>query len=97
MQPGVQKTLDPALMRVRASLLARADASLTTPAIVPSITRHGAPDPPGETKGLQAARALQGRVLTLAMAFTLTGEPRYRDKAVALLDDALVNWRIWSG
>jgi hypothetical protein len=85
----------PPLAAHRASLLARADAVLTAPPIVPSITRRGEPDPPGESKGIASARALQGRVLTLAMAFTLTGEHRYRDKAVMLLNDAVEHWRIW--
>jgi hypothetical protein len=89
------KSRDPALASLRSSLLARADAVLTAAPIVPSITKRGEPDPPGETKGIASARALQGRVLTLAMAFTLTGERRYRDKAVALLDGAIANWRIW--
>jgi len=89
------KARDPAMAKLRAALLARADALLTAPAIVPSITKRGEPDPPGETKGIASARALQGRVLTLAMAFTLTDDRRYRDKAVALLQDAIANWRIW--
>jgi hypothetical protein len=83
------------LAQLRSSLLTRADAVLAAAPIVPSITKRGEPDPPGESKGIAAARALQGRVLTLAMAFTLTGERRYRDQAVALLDDAVGNWRIW--
>jgi hypothetical protein len=90
-----EKSRDPALAATRSSLLARADALLTPAPIVPSITKRGDPDPPGETKGIASARALQGRVLTLATAFTLTGERRYRDKAVTLLDDAIANWRIW--
>jgi hypothetical protein len=89
------KSLDPALAPVRDSLLARANAMLAAPPIVPSITKRGEPDPPGESKGIAAARALQGRVLTLAMAFTFTEERRYRDKAVSLLDDAIANWRTW--
>jgi len=94
--PGLrEKSRDPALAAVRSSLLARAEALMTAAPIVPSITGRGEPDPPGETKGIASARALQGRVLTLAMAFTLTGDRRFRDKAVGLLDDALANWRIW--
>ena len=91
----LEKSRDPAMARIRSSLLERADAVLAAPPIVPSITKRGEPDPPGETKGIASARALQGRVLTLAMAFTLTADRRYRDKAVALLDDALASWRIW--
>ena len=40
-------------------------------------------------KGLEAARRLQGRVLTYGMAFLLSGEKTYRDAAVAELDRAL--------
>jgi hypothetical protein len=85
----------PALAAVNTRLRTAADAFLTAPPIVPSITKRGEPDPPGESKGIASARRLQVRVLTLAMAFTLTGERRYRDKAVALLDDAIQSWRIW--
>jgi len=73
----------------------RAEWFLTAPPLIPSITRRGEPDPPGEQKGLACARKLQGRVIGLSMAFTLTGDKRYRDKVVALLDDAIQNWRIW--
>jgi hypothetical protein len=90
-----EKSRDPSMAALRSSLLARADALLTAVPIVPSIARRGEPDPPGETKGIASARALQGRVLTLAMAFTLTDDRRYRDEAVSLLDDAIGNWRIW--
>jgi hypothetical protein len=89
------KSRAPALATMRSSLLARAEAALTAAPIVPSITKRGEPDPPGESKGIASARALQGRVVTLAMAFTLTGDKRFRDKAVALLDDAMASWRIW--
>src|SRR5438105_10686596 len=51
-------------------LLERAEWQLTAPPLVPSITKRGEPDPPGEDKGLQCARLLQGRVLTYCMAFT---------------------------
>jgi hypothetical protein len=78
-----------------ARVIERADVFLTAPPLIPSITRRGEPDPAGEQKGLACARKLQGRVIDLAMAFTLTGDRKYRDKAVALLDDALTNWRIW--
>src|SRR3990170_6563327 len=72
----------PALAKVNARVRTAADAFLTAPPIIPSITMRGEPDPPGESKGIASARRLQVRVLTLAMAFTLTSERRYRDKAV---------------
>jgi hypothetical protein len=62
---------------------------------VPSITKRGEPDPPGEQKGIASARALQGRVLTYAMAFTLTRNTKYRDAAVSELRRAINDWRIW--
>jgi hypothetical protein len=83
--------LEPATRR----LLARADSQLHAPPLIPSITKRGEPDPPGEQKGLACARALQGRVLTYSMAFTLTGERKYRDAAVAELRHAINDWRIW--
>ena len=76
-------------------LLERAEWQLTAPQIIPSISKRGEPDPPGEDKGLQSARLLQGRVLTYCMAFTLTGEKKYRDAAVAELRHAINDWRIW--
>jgi hypothetical protein len=76
-------------------LLERAEWQLTAPPITPSISKRGEPDPPGEDKGLQCARLLQGRVLTYCMAFTLTGEQKYRDAAVAELRHAINDWRIW--
>lgn len=76
-------------------LIARADWQLHAPPLIPSITKRGEPDPPGEQKGLASARALQGRVLTYAMAFTLTGDKRYRDAAVSELRHAIDDWRIW--
>jgi hypothetical protein len=76
-------------------LLARAEWQLHAPPLIPSITKRGEPDPPGEQKGLACARALQGRVLTYAMAFTLTGDRKYRDAAVAELRRAIDDWRIW--
>jgi hypothetical protein len=85
----------PRLAPYAARIIERADWLLTAPPLIPSLTRRGEPDPPGEQKGLACARKLQGRVIDLAMAFTLTGDRKYRDKAVALLDDALTNWRIW--
>lgn len=76
-------------------LLERAEWQLTAPPLIPSITKRGEPDPPGEEKGLQCARLLQGRVLTYAMAYTLTGQKKYRDAAVAELMHAINDWRIW--
>ena len=90
-----EKSRDAALAQIHAALIRRAEALLTTAPIVPSVTKRGEPDPPGETKGIASARALQGRVLNLAMAFTLTDDRRFRDQAVRLLDDAIANWRIW--
>ncbi|MPY88571.1 MAG: hypothetical protein GEU99_11660 [Luteitalea sp.] len=85
----------PKLAPVAQSLLARAEALLSAPPIVPSVTKRGEPDPPGETKGIGSARRLQGRVFTWAMAYTLTDQRKYRDALVAALDDALAKWRIW--
>ena len=76
-------------------LLERAEWQLTAPPLVPSITKRGETDPPGEDKGLQCARLLQGRVVTYAMAFTLTGQKEYRDAAVTELMRAINDWRIW--
>jgi len=76
-------------------LLERAEWQLTAPPLIPSITKRGEPDPPGEDKGLQCARLLQGRVLTYCMAFTLSGQKKYRDAAVAELMHAINDWRIW--
>jgi hypothetical protein len=90
-QRAASSALEPAARRV----VARAERDLHAPPLIPSITKRGEPDPPGEQKGLACARALQGRVFTLAMAFTLTGEKKYRDAAVAELRHALDDWRIW--
>lgn len=76
-------------------LLQRAEAQLQAPPLIPSLTKRGEPDPPGEQKGLACARALQGRVLTYCMAFTLTGAKKYRDAAVTELLHAIDDWRIW--
>jgi hypothetical protein len=57
-------------------LLERAEWQLTAPPLIPSTTKRGETDAPGEDKGLQCARLLQGRVLTYCMAFTLTGEKK---------------------
>ena len=80
---------------VRSRLLARANRLLTADPLLVSTTERGEPDPPGTLKGLDAARRLQGRVLTFAMAFLLNGDRRYRDAAVAQLDHAIANWPIW--
>lgn len=85
----------PALEPITRRLLARAEWQLHAPPLIPSITKRGEPDPPGEQKGLACARALQGRVVTYAMAFTLTDDKRYRDAAVAELRHAIDDWRIW--
>lgn len=90
-----RRATDPVLAPLAAGVIARARRLLDAPPIVPSITKRGEPDPPGETKGIASARRLQGRVIDLAMAFTLTRETRFRDAAVALLFDALDRWRIW--
>jgi hypothetical protein len=76
-------------------LLERAEWQLTAPPLIPSISKRGEPDPPGENKGLQCARLLQQRVLTYCMAFTLTGQKKYRDAAVSELMHAINDWRIW--
>jgi hypothetical protein len=83
------------LAPVRARLIERADRLASAPPLIVSPARRGEPDPPGQLKGLESARRLQGRVFTLAMAFLLTGEPRYRDAAVAQLDHALTTWWTW--
>ena len=80
---------------VRSRLLARASVLLTAAPLLVSTTGRGQPDPPGTLKGLEAARRLQGRVATFAMAFLLNGDRRYRDAAVAQLDHAITNWPIW--
>lgn len=83
------------LAPIRARLIERANRLLTAAPLLVSTTKRGEPDPPGELKGLEASRRLQGRVLTFGMAFLLTGDRRYRDAAVAQLDHALENWPIW--
>jgi hypothetical protein len=83
------------LAPIRERLLARATALLTAAPLLVSTTGRGEADPPGTLKGLDAARRLQGRVATLAMAFLLNGDRRYRDAAVAQLDFAITNWPIW--
>lgn len=90
-----QRATLPILEPIARHLLERAEWQLHAAPINPSITKRGEPDPPGERKGIAAARALQGRVLTYCMAFTLTGDRRYRDAAVAELRRAITDWRIW--
>lgn len=76
-------------------LLERAEWQLTAPPLIPSLSKRGEPDPPGENKGLQCARLLQQRVLTYCMAFSLTGQRKYRDAAIAELMHTINDWRIW--
>ncbi len=85
---------DPQLRPAAERLLERAKVLLDAAPLVVSPTLRGEPDAPGELKGLEAARRLQGRVLTLSMAFTLTGDRTYLDAAVAELDRALA-WKVW--
>ncbi len=89
------RSADPQLKAVTARLFERAEFMLTAPPLLVSLSQRGEPDAPGEIKGLEAARRLQGRVLTYCMAFTLSGEKKYRDAAVAELDHALTHWKIW--
>ncbi len=90
-----QRAKQPVLQPVAQRLLQRADKYLTSPPIIPSITKRGEADPPGEQKGISSARAMQGRVLAHAMAFTLTRDRKYRDGAVNELRRAINDWRIW--
>jgi hypothetical protein len=83
------------LAPIRARLMDRATRLLTADPLLVSTTKRGEPDPPGHLKGLEAARRLQGRVLTHGMAFLLSGEKRFRDAAVAELDHAIETWPIW--
>jgi hypothetical protein len=83
------------LAPIRARLMERATRLLTAAPLLVSTTKRGEPDPPGQLKGLEAARRLQGRVLTCGMAFLLSGEKRFRDGVVAELDHALAAWPIW--
>jgi len=89
------KAAHPALAPVAARLVARADTLLKAAPLLVSTTGRGESDPPGHIKGLEAARRLQGRVVTYAMAFLLKGDRRYRDAAVAELDHAIAQWPIW--
>ncbi|BCS31272.1 hypothetical protein TBR22_A04720 [Luteitalea sp. TBR-22] len=85
----------PQLVRFRDTTLAKAEQYVSAPRLVPSITGRGEPDPPGEDKGLACARALQGRVVTLGMAWELTGEARFLESAIAQLEHAVRSWHIW--
>ena len=85
----------PVLKAVAERLMERAAAAQHAPPLLVSLTKRGEKDAPGELKGLDAARRLQGRTLACCMAFTLTGEKKYRDTAVAELDQALTDWKIW--
>ena len=85
--PQLQPTAD--------RLKARAQWLLTAAPLVPSLAKRGDQDPPGELKGLESARRLQGRVATLALAYRLSGERAFRDAAVAELRRAIDEWRIW--
>ena len=89
------RSLTAQMAPVRSRLIARANALLTAAPLLVSTTGRGEADPPGTLKGLEAARRLQGRVVSLSMAFLLTGDRRYRDAAVAQLDHAITNWPIW--
>jgi hypothetical protein len=80
---------------VTARRLSRAEMLLKAAPIQVSTTGRSEPDPPGYIKGLDAARRLQGRALTCAMAFLLNGDSRYRAAAVAELDRAISQWPIW--
>lgn len=83
------------LKPVTGRLMERAEWQLRAPPIIPSLTKRGEPNLPGESKGIESARTLQGRVFTLCMAYTLTNEKKYRDRAVAELRQAIADWRIW--
>jgi hypothetical protein len=87
--PDIQaRARNPRLAPAAKRLLERADHLLGAPPLVVSPALRGEPDAPGELKGLEAARRLQGRVLTFCMAWTLTGDRKYLDAAVAELDGA---------
>src|SRR5512139_3946407 len=69
-----KRVSQPVLAPVVARLMARATALLTADPIRVSTTGRGEADPPGQVKGLSGARRLQGRVVSLAMAFLLSGD-----------------------
>jgi oligo-alginate lyase len=85
----------PQLKSVKQRLLKQAEALLTAPPLLVSLTGRGEPDNPGELKGLEAARRLQGRVLTYCLSFTLTGEQKFREAAFREMIHALTQWKIW--
>lgn len=89
------RAVHPTLAPVTTRLFGRAEALLKAAPLQVSTTGRGEADPPGYIKGLDAARRLQGRVLTYAMAFLLNGDRRFRDAAVAELDRAIAVWPIW--
>jgi hypothetical protein len=89
------KARSPVLSPVAKRIMEQAELFLTAPVLIPSLTKRGDPDPPGEMKGLSAARELQNRVLTYSMAFTLSNERKYRDMAVMEVTRAINDWRIW--
>ena len=90
-----QHAAHPTLAPVATRLVARATALLSAAPLVVSTTGRGESDPPGTLKGLEAARRLQGRVLTHAMAWLLTGDGRFRNAAVGELDRAIADWPSW--
>lgn len=85
----------PKLKPVVERLMERVALLPKAPPLLVSLTKRGEKDAPGEMKGLSAARNLQGRTLAYCMAFTLTGDTKHRDAAVAELDHALTNWKVW--
>ncbi|HLX64602.1 MAG TPA: DUF4962 domain-containing protein [Planctomycetota bacterium] len=90
-----ERAKNPKLRPFANRVMESANAVFKAPPLHVSLTARGAADAPGEVKGLTAARDLQGRVISLCMAFTLSGEKKYRDEAVAQLDHALTDWKIW--
>lgn len=90
-----ERAKHPQMKAVVEHLIARADHVFKAAPLLVSLTKRGEKDAPGEVKGLTAARDLQGRVVTLCMAFTLTGDAKYKNEAVAQLDHALTDWKIW--
>lgn len=90
-----ERAASPLLKPVADRVCRAADENLAAAPLIPSVTLRGQPDPPGEVKGIAAARSLQSRVINYCMAFTLTGKKAYRDGAVAELNRAVSDWRIW--
>jgi hypothetical protein len=85
----------PVLKPLAQRVFERAEKQQAFSPIIVSRTKRGEPDTPGESKGIASARALQGRVITYCMAFTLSGEKKYCDLAVKELNHALSDWKIW--